>query len=189
MKNLNNEFFDNYFKNLKNLIRKIQINELEKYFKLFTKVKKNKSKIMIFGNGAGASIASHVATDFTKNAKVPAMSFDSSTYLTCLSNDYGYDKVVVKTINHFYKKNDLIILLSASGNSANMVKAAKYCNKKSIQYLSISGFSRTNQLNKISKNKIWINSISWNLIEISQLSILLSYVDKIIGKINYKKII
>ena len=101
MKNLNNEFFDNYFKNLKNLIGKIQINELEKYFKLFTKVKKNKSKIMIFGNGAGASIASHVATDFTKNAKVPAMSFDSSTYLTCLSNDYGYDKVVVKTINHF----------------------------------------------------------------------------------------
>ena len=189
MKNLNNEFFNNYFNNLKNLIGTIQIKELEKYFKLFTKVKKNKSKIMIFGNGAGASIASHVATDFTKNAKVPAMSFDSSTYLTCLSNDYGYDKIIIKAIDHFYKKNDLIILLSASGNSANMINAARYCNKKSIQYLSISGFSNKNQLNKISKNKIWINSISWNLVEISQLSILLSYVDKIIGKTNYKKII
>ena len=189
MKNLQHDFFKKYFNNLKNLIGEIKINELEKYFKLFVKVKNNKGKIMIFGNGAGASIASHAATDFTKNAKVPAMSFDSSTYLTCLSNDYGYDQVVLKAISHFYKKDDLIILLSASGNSLNMINAAKYCNKNSIQYLSISGFSKKNKLNKISKNKIWIDSVSWNLVEIVQLSILLSYVDRIIGKINYKKIL
>ena len=82
-----------------------------------------------------------------------------------------------------------MILLSASGNSLNMVKAAKYCKTKSITFLSITGFSKKNKLNQVSKNKIWIDSKSWNLIEILQLNILLNFVDKIIGKIIYKKVI
>ena len=189
MNNLKNKFTYNYFKTLKKLIEKTENYDLGKYSWLFQDVKKKSGKIIIFGNGAGASIASHVATDFTKNAKVTAMSFDSSTYLTCLSNDYGYDKWVVNAIKHYYKKNDLIILLSASGNSLNIVNAAKYCNKKLIRYISISGFSKNNRLNKISKNKIWIDSSSWNFVEILQLTILLSYVDQLIGKITYKKIL
>ena len=189
MNNLNKLFFDRYFNSLKNLVNNTNIEELNKYFNLFNKVKKKKSKILVFGNGAGAAIASHVATDFTKNARVTAMSFDSSTYLTCLANDYGYENSVTKIISHHYKKNDLVILLSASGNSLNMVKAAKYCNSKSINFLSITGFLKQNKLNKVSKNKIWIDSKSWNLIEILQLTILLSFVDKIIGKIIYKKVI
>ena len=189
MKNLKDTFFKTYIESLGSLIRKVDPSELNRYFHLFLNVKKKKSKILIFGNGAGASIASHVATDLTKNAKVTAMSFDSSSYLTCLSNDYGYENIVLESIKNFYKKNDLVILLSASGNSPNMVKAAKYCNKKSIKFLSISGFSKMNKLNTNSKNKIWINSKSWNLVEILQLSILLSFIDKIIGKISYKKIV
>tara|TARA_B100001540_G_scaffold314816_1_gene340580 strand:+ start:3027 stop:3596 length:570 start_codon:yes stop_codon:yes gene_type:complete len=189
MKKKKNNFFKTYFKNLINLLSIFEFAELDKYLSLFLDVKKNKRKILIFGNGAGASIASHVATDFTKNAKVAAISLDSSTYLTCLSNDYGYENTVTQAIKHYYKSKDLVILLSASGNSTNMIKAARYCNKKSIKFLTITGFKKKNKLNNLSKNKIWINSSSWNLIEITQLSILLSYVDKIIGKINYKKIL
>ncbi len=185
---MTDKFFKKYFYDLSNLLNSIEIKKLEEHYKLFLSVKKRKSKLLIFGNGAGASIASHVATDFTKNAKVTAMSFDSSSYLTCLSNDYGYENIVTQAIKHYHNKNDLIILLSASGNSTNMIKAAKYCNKEKIKYLSISGFSKKNKLNNISKNKIWIKSESWNLIEIAQLSILLSYVDKMIGKIKYNKI-
>ena len=105
-------------------------------------------------------------------------SFDNSAHLTCFANDYGFENWVKKTIEIFANKNDLIILLSASGNSKNMIKAAEYCKIKRLNFFSITGFLETNKLNKISKNFIWIDSKSYNKVELSQLFVLLSIIDK-----------
>ena len=58
-----------------------------------------------------------------QNTKIKCISYDSSTHLTCYANDYGYENWVKKTIKIFYEMKDLIILISASGNSKNMIKA------------------------------------------------------------------
>ena len=80
----------------------------------------------------------------------------------------------------------LIILLSVSGESQNLVNAAKYCKKKKINCISVSGFKRNNSLSRYTKISLWINSKSYNLVEIIQMIILLSFVDKKIGSLTYK---
>ena len=172
-----NIYFEKYFKTFKKVLDTL---ELQKIDLLYNKLKKNKkNKILIFGNGAGASIASHFANDLTNVAKIKTISFDNSAQITCLANDYGYENWVKKAIQYYANKNDIIIILSASGNSKNMINAAKFCRINKIKFFSITGFKRNNSLNKISPSHIWINSKSYNLVEATQLLILLSLVDRL----------
>tara|TARA_X000000950_G_scaffold242417_1_gene296764 strand:+ start:4468 stop:5019 length:552 start_codon:yes stop_codon:yes gene_type:complete len=175
-KKLNN-FIKKYESNFVSILKKIQKKDILNLCNQILDVKKKKSKIMIFGNGAGASIASHFANDLTNTSGIRAMSYDNTAQITCLSNDYLFQNWVKKIINFYANNNDLVILLSASGNSKNMINAAKFCKKKKINYFSITGFKKQNKLNLNSSNKIWINSLSYNYVEMSQLFILLSIVD------------
>ena len=107
------------------------------------------------------------------------LSFDSSTHITCYANDYKFENWVRETIKSHYDNRDLVILLSASGNSKNMIEASKYCKRQKIIFFSLTGFNKNNKLNMNSRNYIWINSKSYNQVEISQLLILLSLIDKL----------
>tara|TARA_B100001540_G_scaffold314937_1_gene340942 strand:+ start:438 stop:983 length:546 start_codon:yes stop_codon:yes gene_type:complete len=173
-------FIKNYYSDLNRICENIERNSFEKlYFKIKNFKKKKSNKVLIFGNGAGASIASHVANDMSNTLKIKTLSFDSATQLTCYSNDYGYENWVVKVLEVFFEKGDLIIFLSASGMSKNMINAAKHCKKKKIDFFSITGFKKENKLNKNSKNHIWINSKSYNKVELIQLSVLLIIIDRL----------
>ena len=172
-------YFNQYIYTNNQILKNLNLENIDKLYEIIKNVKKNKSKIMIFGNGAGASIASHFANDLSKNTKIKCISYDSSTHLTCYANDYGYENWVKETIKIFYEMKDLIILISASGNSKNMIKAAQYCKIKKINFFSLTGFKENNKLKLLSKNNIWINSNSYNQVEISQLFVLLSIIDKL----------
>ena len=173
-------FFLDYISANNQILKKIDPEEVHKLYENIKRLKKSKKKILIFGNGAGASIASHFSNDLTKNTKIRCLSFDSSTHLTCYANDYGYENWVKETIKIHYNNKDLILLISASGKSNNMIKAARYCRSKKIIFFSITGFNKRNQLKLLSKNSIWINSNSYNQVEISQLLVLLSIIDRLI---------
>ena len=179
-------FFKSYFKNIADLLNKLDIENIEKLESIITNVKKKKAKILIFGNGANMSLSSHFATDMTKNAKIKTNSFGDANLITCFSNDYGFDNWIKKTIKYYAIKKDLVILLSASGKSKNILNAAKFCKKNKINCVSIHGFDKQSILSKVCKVNIWINSKSYNLIEVVQTSILLALVDKKIGSVNYK---
>ena len=153
---------------------------------MILKTSKKKSKILIFGNGDNISTTAHFATDMTKNAKIKTMVFNDPNLITCFSNDYGFNQLVKKTIEYYESKKDLIILLSVSGESQNLVNASKYCKKKKINCISVSGFKRNNSLSRYAKVSLWINSKSYNLVEIIQMIILLSFIDKKIGSLTYK---
>ena len=107
------------------------------------------------------------------------MSFDNSAQITCFSNDFRFENWITKTLDYYSEKGDVVILLSASGNSANMLNAAKYCKRKKIKFFSITGFNRYNKLNNLSSNFYWIKSKSYNHVESIQLLILLSIVDRL----------
>ena len=171
-------FFKKYLSDYKKLIENLDINKINSFLKLIKKVKK-KNKVLIFGNGAGAAIASHVASDLTNSSKIKALSFDNSAQITCFSNDFRFENWITKTLDYYSEKGDVVILLSASGNSANMLNAAKYCKRKKIKFFSITGFDRYNKLNNLSSNFYWIKSKSYNHVESIQLLILLSIVDRL----------
>ena len=72
------------------------------------KAKKTNSRVLIFGNGGSAAIASHVSVDLTKNVKVKAINFNEADLITCFSNDYGYEKWIEKDIEFYADKQNAI---------------------------------------------------------------------------------
>ena len=115
------------------------------------KTKKNKGTVFIFGNGGSSSTASHIATDLVKNAGINSLSLHDTAYLTCLTNDYGYDKWIKKSIEYHIDKKDLIILISSSGNSPNMIEAAKEANKRKIPLYTLTGMKKIIFCQKLAK--------------------------------------
>tara|TARA_B110000008_G_scaffold279309_1_gene325884 strand:- start:824 stop:1351 length:528 start_codon:yes stop_codon:yes gene_type:complete len=140
--------------------------------------KKNKGKIILLGNGGSSAISSHIATDFTKASGIRAITFSDPDMLTCYSNDYGYEKWMEVALKNYSSKNDLVILVSSSGNSPNIINAAKFCKNHKIDLITFSGFSKKNKLQKYGSVNIWIDSKSYNFIEVAHLQILASAVDK-----------
>ena len=153
---------------------------------IFIKTKKTNNKILIFGNGGSAAIASHVAVDLTKNAKVRAVNFNEADLITCFSNDYGYERWVEKTIDFYADKNDILVLISSSGQSLNMINACKAArNKKISKIITFSGHKKNNPLSKQGDINFWVDSKAYNHIENIHQFLLLAVVDLVIGKEEY----
>ncbi len=100
---------------------------------LLVQTKNNGKKIMIFGNGGSAAIASHFSVDLTKNANIRCVNFNESDLITCFSNDYGYEKWVEKTVDFYADAGDVLILISSSGKSPNIINACKAARGKKYQ--------------------------------------------------------
>ena len=126
------EFLKNYFKSLQNLINNENyLKDLVLVKDILKKTHSEGKKTMIFGNGGSAAIASHFSVDLTKNARVKDVQTTiRSDLLTCFSNDFGYEKWVEKAIEFYADEGDNVILISAGGNSPNMVNGAKQSKKK-----------------------------------------------------------
>ncbi len=133
--------------------------------KLIQKTKIKKNKIIIAGNGGSAAIASHFSVDLTKNAKVRCVNFNESDLITCFSNDYGYENWVKQSLKFYTDKGDLIILISSSGNSKNIINAAKFAKNKKHQIVTFTGFSGKNKLSKLGNTNFIVKSNNFNLIE------------------------
>ena len=169
--------FEIYKNSINTVLSNISDNQLNQSIKLIKKTIKNKGKIYIVGNGGSASIASHVSVDFAKVARVQSSTFNNANLITCFSNDYGYENWVTEAIKAYMNKKDMIILISSSGTSKNIVNAAKYCKKKSIDLITLSGFKKNNQLSKYGSVNFHIESVQYNFIEMSHHIILVYLVD------------
>ena len=154
--------------------------------KVILDIKTHNSKVMIFGNGGSAAIASHVSVDLTKNAGIKSMNFNEADLITCFSNDYGYERWVEKAIDFYGDKGDSLILISAGGNSPNMTNGAQQAKKTGISnIITFTGNDKNNNLQKLGDINFWVNSKAYNHIENIHQILLLSLVDLIIGKTEY----
>lgn len=159
LREYNKEFIENA--TINNLI----ISNIKKLYQLIIMVKKNKKKIIIVGNGGSAAIASHFSVDMTKNGGVRCINFNESDLLTCFANDYGYENWVKQALKFYADKGDLVILISTSGNSKNIINAAKYVKKFNKTLITLTGFNGKNLLSKYGKINFIVNSTNYNIIE------------------------
>ena len=124
------KFVQEYKEKLFKILNDIDLNDkVSKTVKVLKICKKNKSKVILFGNGASASIANHVSVDLTKNSKIRAINLNESNLITCFSNDYGYENWIQKALEFHSNPGDVVILISSSGSSKNIINAAKWCKK------------------------------------------------------------
>ena len=105
-------------------------------------------QIIFIGNGGSAAIASHMATDFWKNVGIKATSFNDSVLLTCLSNDEGYSRVFEKSIEMFAHSKDLLVAISSSGKSENIIRGVDAVYEKGGKCVTFSGFAADNPLRR-----------------------------------------
>ena len=153
---------------------------------LLARTKKNGTKIMIFGNGGSAAIASHFSVDLTKNGNIRCVNFNESDLITCFSNDYGFEKWVEKAVDFYADKGDVLILISSSGKSPNMLNACKAAKVKKIStIITFTGHEKNNPLSKLGDVNFWIDSKAYNFVENIHQVWLLTIVDLIIGKREY----
>ena len=180
-------FLKDYFESLKGLLKNDEyLDNLVKVKKILIETNSKGKKTMIFGNGGSAAISSHFSVDLTKNARVRCTNYNESDLLTCFANDFGYEKWVEKTINFYGDEGDTLILISAGGNSPNMINGAEEARRKKInKIITFTGNDKENKLKKLGDINFWVDSKAYNHIENIHQILLLSLVDLIIGKTEY----
>ncbi|MEK6599012.1 MAG: SIS domain-containing protein [Deltaproteobacteria bacterium] len=183
---------ENYFSEFKNTLSKIQvadgnnkaidlINGLEAAINLIVSQTSKGNKIIFIGNGGSASIASHQAIDFFKNGGMRAICFNDSSLLTCLSNDFGYQYVFEKPIEMFADNGDVLVAISSSGKSENIVRGVDAGRKTGCHIITMSGFKPNNPLRSKGKLNFYVPSDSYGYVEIAHLILCHSMVDMIVA--------
>jgi D-sedoheptulose 7-phosphate isomerase len=170
-------YFKNYLGKFSAILNNYSHKDFLKVVKILIEIKKNKKKVILVGNGGSAAMASHVSVDLTKMCKIRAINFNEADLLTCFSNDYGYDNWVSKALSFYADKNDLLICISSSGESKNIINGAKFAKKNGCKIITLTGFKKKNKLKTIGNINLWVDSANYNFIEMTHHTWLLAVVD------------
>jgi D-sedoheptulose 7-phosphate isomerase len=181
-----NEFFDDYFARYRRSLFETDVRpELLAFRDLCLEIKRRDGKLMFAGNGASASIASHAAVDFTKQAKVRALAFNDHNLITAFSNDYGYENWVAEAVKAYGKTGDAVVLISSSGKSPNIVSAALAAKDLGLKVVTFSGFEKNNPLSTVGDINLWVESRAYNIIEAVHGVWMFAVVDLLVGSAEY----
>lgn len=155
-----------FIKEIHNAITSLNISNLEYLKKIIVR---NTSEIIILGNGGSNAISAHMAEDYTKALSKKGIAFTDSARLTCYANDYGYENAFKQFLKEFSTTNSVVVLISSSGNSKNILNCAEYCVENNIEFIILSGFDPNNSLRKLYKNKalveFWVDSTDYGVVE------------------------
>jgi D-sedoheptulose 7-phosphate isomerase len=139
------------------------------------------NKLIFVGNGGSAAIASHMATDYSKNGGVRSLALNDASMLTCLGNDLGYDRVFAKQIELHARGGDLVIAISSSGRSANILNAVDAAAAAGCTIATLSGFTPDNPLRRKGEWNFYVASDRYGFVEIGHLTICHAVLDFLCG--------
>ena len=145
------EFIDDYIKDLQRVISELPKEKIEEIAKLIYNAYKNDKNIFVIGNGGSSATASHFACDLAKNTaknpsdknekRIKAISLtDNHALITAIANDISYDEVFSQQLVNLVGKEDVVIGISASGKSRNVLKAVELASKKGAITIGLIGF-------------------------------------------------
>jgi D-sedoheptulose 7-phosphate isomerase len=155
---------------------------LEEAIRLISRQSAAGRKVIFIGNGGSAAIASHQAVDYWKNGGIRAMAFNDSSLLTCISNDYSYAQVFEKPVEMFADPGDVLIAISSSGRSENILRGARAGLTRGCQLMTLSGFKPDNPLRSMGFINFFAPSSSYGHVEIAHLALCHRMVDAIIER-------
>ncbi|OGS10422.1 MAG: phosphoheptose isomerase [Elusimicrobia bacterium RIFOXYA2_FULL_58_8] len=141
-------------------------------------------KLIFIGNGASAAISSHQAADYLKNGGMKAIAFNDAALLTCVSNDLGYEHVFEKPVAMLADQGDVLVAISSSGKSENILKAVKAAKVKGCTVVTLSGFSPKNPLRRMGELNFYVPSAYYGHVEILHHSICHCILELIIEELS-----
>lgn len=128
-------------------------------------------KLIFIGNGGSAAISSHMAVDFWKNGGIRAVAFNDSSLLTCVGNDCGYGNIFEKPIGMFADPGDILVAISCSGRSENVLLGVRAARTKGCKVVTLSGFDRDNPLSSLGDYNFHVPSHAYGQVEVIHHSI------------------
>lgn len=174
-------FYEEYFKTIYENISNVESDMLDDAVDLLKAASSAGGKAIFCGNGGSSAMASHVAVDLTKNSGIRSINFNESDLITCFANDYGYEEWIKKSIEFYADPKDLIVLISSSGNSQNVVNAAKSAKERGLKVITFTGFKEDNPLKALGDLNFWVDNSEYNIVEMTHHVWLLAMVDRIIA--------
>lgn len=145
--------------------------------------KRNMNNTLYFiGNGGSAGIAVHMTADFLKNGKMRTHSLLDPATITCLANDYGYEHVFSKQLEIVANSGDLLVAISSSGNSDNIINAVEMAKEKGCQVVTFTGFKPDNKLRQMGDINVYVPCMEYGIVESIHNMLLQHVVDEIMEK-------
>jgi D-sedoheptulose 7-phosphate isomerase len=152
-----------------------------KFLDAAQRTKHERTRIFFVGNGGSAGICSHMATDWLKNGGFASTALNDGSTLTCLGNDLGFDQVFSKQLEMHGRAGDLLIAISSSGNSANILRAVDAARSAKMNVVTLSGFGKDNKLRRLGDVNFYVPSDRYGFVEISHLSVCHAVLDISMG--------
>jgi D-sedoheptulose 7-phosphate isomerase len=185
MSKIHEQWIEDYLDRYKKAFEIDVKEQLLEFHQLCLEVQKAGRKLIMAGNGASASIASHAALDFSKQGKVKAVSFNDPSLITAYANDLGYENWVAKCLEMHAVQGDVAVLISSSGTSKNIVNAAQASKSLGLKVVGFSGFKQDNPLNSTADIGFWVDSRAYNVIENIHSIWMMCVVDMLVGQAEY----
>jgi D-sedoheptulose 7-phosphate isomerase len=177
------DWINNYIARQKSALDSIPADGVAMLVEVFRTAWREDRQIFVFGNGGSAASASHFVTDLGKGAsdklsrRFRCMSINDNTpWITALGNDYAYDQIFAKQLANFARAGDVVLAMSVSGNSPNLVKAFEWANAHEVKTIALVGAKR-GRLAEIANHTIVIDSEHYGRVEDAHMTIchLLAY--------------
>lgn len=153
--NTYNKFYNEYFVG----------SEFKEAFAESLQLLKGRRRIFFIGNGGSNSICSHMMEDYAKIGRFQSFTFSDPAFITCYSNDYGYENAMKEWLEVYFEEGDLLIAISSSGNSANILNAVDKAIEKGGEVISLSGFKPDNKLRKKGKVNYFLEIENYGVVE------------------------
>tara|TARA_R110000772_G_scaffold9601_5_gene31434 strand:+ start:2578 stop:3198 length:621 start_codon:yes stop_codon:yes gene_type:complete len=178
---MDKKWIKDYYKELEKALKsKELIDNLINFKELVLTTQLNRGKIVFAGNGASNTIATHGHLDFMNQLGIVSVAVNDGSYITAAANDFGYENIFKRSVDLLVDENDLVVLISSSGRSANVINAAKGAKEKGAKVVTFSGFKSDNPLRQLGDVNFWVDNDKYNIVESVHNAWLVSTVDLII---------
>ena len=131
----------------------------------------SRARVWLCGNGGSAAVASHIANDLVKRGK-PACALVEPAILSCIANDEGWERVFAGQIHVHCRPGDIVVTISSSGKSLNILNAAYAAREAGCELVTLSGFEAMNQLRQLGSHNYYVPSFNYGIVECAHLAIL-----------------
>ena len=174
---MDNDYIKDYLSKQQELLKSLPQEQIVQLIDIFKKAWEEERQIFVCGNGGSAANASHFITDLSKAAsdtmdrRFKGMTLnDNVSWMTALGNDYSYEDIFVGQLKNFAQEGDLVMALSVSGNSPNVVKAMKWANEQKLQTIALVG-GKKGALSDLASFSIVVEGEHYGRVEDTQMSI------------------
>lgn len=148
---------------------------------LVLEAKRKGNRLFFIGNGGSAAIASHMAADFLKAGGMKAMCFNDAALMSALANDEGYDRVFSYPLADLGRGDDLLVAISSSGQSKNIINGANVARESGMNVVTLSGFKPDNPLRSKGDVNFYVESDRYGVVEVAHHAICHSILDAVIA--------